>query len=254
MFTRAPPAVRVISSHVRARRVVANRLLACVCSPAAVERAMRRDHKSEPEATVESPATAEAIVARIGEQAITSTAARCAVAARAARPGHAEVPAAAPRRSRQRFCANSNARRYTMHSAELLLEPPAPPRVKVEADANRVRPAGATAGDRARVLQLRIAPLRATAGDARAGAAALSRSRSLRRTHAAARLSPARRAGGGGRALRTRAGKLLAFPRRALCRWQHARPAGARACGARVRPRADAHSPSVWTTAVTRKT
>ena len=32
-----------------------------------------------------------------------------------------------------------------MHSAEMLLEPPAPPRVSVEADANRVRPAGATA-------------------------------------------------------------------------------------------------------------
>ena len=32
-----------------------------------------------------------------------------------------------------------------IHSAEMLLEPPAPPRVPVKADANRVRPAGATA-------------------------------------------------------------------------------------------------------------
>ena len=68
MFTRAPPAVRVISSHVRAQRVLATGLLlAFVAVCGGTSDAPRS--QVQPTATVES---AQAIVARIGEQAITS--------------------------------------------------------------------------------------------------------------------------------------------------------------------------------------
>ena len=87
---------------------------------------------------------AEAIVARIGDQTITS--------AQLDAPLRLALHDLEMQKYRLRRQALEAAilREFertskTMHSAELLLEPPAPPRVTVEADANRVRPTGGTA-------------------------------------------------------------------------------------------------------------
>ena len=87
---------------------------------------------------------AEAIVARIGDQTITSAQLDAPL-----RLALHDLEMQKYRLRRQALEAailrEFERRSKTMHSAELLLEPPAPPRVTVEADANRVRPTGGTA-------------------------------------------------------------------------------------------------------------